>query len=422
MAIATINPATGETLKTYEPLSDEALEEQDRPRRRRLGELPADDAGAAGRLAARGRRRPGRRRRHGRRADDHRDGQDARLGQGRGGQVRQGAALLRRARPGDAGAASRATPDAVGRPGGLRRLPAARRRPGDHAVELPALAGDAVRRPGADGRQRRPAQARQQRAADRALPGGAVPQGRLPRRRLPDPADRLGHDRAGAARRPGGRRDAHRQRAGRAVGGRDRRRRAEEDRARAGRQRPVHRHAVGRPGEGRRGRRHRALPEQRAELHRGQAVLRARRRRRGVHPAVRREARGADRRRPDGPRTPRSARWPPSPAARTSRSTCRTPSTRARPSSSAGKRPDGPGLVLPADAAHRDHAGDGPVLRGGLRPGRRAVHRRRASTRRSRSPTATRTGSAPTCGARTRTSGRGSSATSPPAWRSSTAW
>src|SRR5215211_531165 len=28
MAIATVNPATGETLKTYEPLSDEALEEK----------------------------------------------------------------------------------------------------------------------------------------------------------------------------------------------------------------------------------------------------------------------------------------------------------------------------------------------------------------------------------------------------------
>ena len=28
MAIATINPATGETLKTYEPLSDEALEDK----------------------------------------------------------------------------------------------------------------------------------------------------------------------------------------------------------------------------------------------------------------------------------------------------------------------------------------------------------------------------------------------------------
>ena len=28
MAIATVNPATGETLKTYEPLSDEALEDK----------------------------------------------------------------------------------------------------------------------------------------------------------------------------------------------------------------------------------------------------------------------------------------------------------------------------------------------------------------------------------------------------------
>ena len=28
MAIATINPTTGETLKTYEPLSDQALEEK----------------------------------------------------------------------------------------------------------------------------------------------------------------------------------------------------------------------------------------------------------------------------------------------------------------------------------------------------------------------------------------------------------
>ena len=28
MAIATINPATGETLKTYEPLTDEALEDK----------------------------------------------------------------------------------------------------------------------------------------------------------------------------------------------------------------------------------------------------------------------------------------------------------------------------------------------------------------------------------------------------------
>ena len=215
MAIATINPATGETLKTYEPLSRRGGRGQDRPRGGRLGRLPADDARAAGRLAARRGRRPRRGHRHRRRADDHRDGQDPRLGQGRGGQVREGAALVRRARPVAAGTPSYDA-DAVGAQRGLRRVPAARRGARDHAVELPALAGDAVRRPGADGRQRRPAQARQQRAADRALHGGAVPQGRLPGRRLPDPAGRLGHDRAGAARRPGGRRDADRQRPGRA--------------------------------------------------------------------------------------------------------------------------------------------------------------------------------------------------------------
>ena len=84
MAIATINPATGETLKTYEPLSDEALEDKLARAAAAWAELPADDAGAAGRLAAGRRRRAGRGHRHRRRAHDHRDGQDARVGQGRG--------------------------------------------------------------------------------------------------------------------------------------------------------------------------------------------------------------------------------------------------------------------------------------------------------------------------------------------------
>ena len=47
-------------------------------------------------------------------------------------------------------------------------LPPARRGARRHAVELPALAGGPVRRARPDGRQRRPAQARLQRAADRA--------------------------------------------------------------------------------------------------------------------------------------------------------------------------------------------------------------------------------------------------------------
>ena len=111
-----------------------------------------------------------------------------------------------------------------------------------------------------------------------------------------------------------------------------------------------------RPGQGRRGRRHRPLPEQRAELHRGQAVLRARRRRRGVHPAVRREAGGADGRRPDGRRTPRSARWPPSRAARTSRSYVRDAVDKGADRRRRRQAARRAGLVLPADAADRDHA------------------------------------------------------------------
>ena len=49
---------------------------------------------------------------------------------------------------------------------GVLPLRPARGRARGHAVELPAVAGDPVRRPGADGGQRRPAQARLERAAD----------------------------------------------------------------------------------------------------------------------------------------------------------------------------------------------------------------------------------------------------------------
>ena len=421
MAIATINPATGETLKTYEPLSDEALEDK-------LARAAA--AWATYRLTT-PEQRVGWLRAAADVLDEDTDtvaelmttemGKTLASAKAEVGKcakalrwyAEHGPALLE-PRPVDA--------DAVGRPGGLRRLPAARRGAGDHAVELPALAGDAVRRPGADGRQRRPAQARQQRAADRAVPGGAVPQGRLPGRRLPDPADRLGHDRAGAARRPGGRRDADRQRAGRAVGGLDRRRRAQDDRARARRQRPVHRHAVG------------ATWTKAAEVavtarcqNNGQSCIAAKRF--FVHADVAEEftrlfaeklaaltvGDPMDRGHPDRPAGHRVR------AARTSRSYVQDAVDKGATVVVGGKRPDGPGWFYPPTLLTGITPGDGPVRRGGLRPGRGAVHRRRASTRPSRSPTATPTGSAPTCGARTRASGRSSSATSPRAWRSSTA-
>ena len=48
MAIATINPATGETLKTYEPLSDEALEEKIARAAAAWDVLPAHHAASSG--------------------------------------------------------------------------------------------------------------------------------------------------------------------------------------------------------------------------------------------------------------------------------------------------------------------------------------------------------------------------------------
>ena len=72
----------------------------------------------------------------------------------------------------------------------LDALRAARHRPGGHAVELPALAGHPVRRPGADGGQRRPAQARIERAAGRALPRHALRAGGFPLGVVPHAADR----------------------------------------------------------------------------------------------------------------------------------------------------------------------------------------------------------------------------------------
>ena len=61
------------------------------------------------------------------------------------------------------------------RPDSLRPLPAARPGAGRHALELPPLAGDPLRRPRPHGRQRRPAEARVERPADGAAPGGPLP-------------------------------------------------------------------------------------------------------------------------------------------------------------------------------------------------------------------------------------------------------
>ena len=65
---------------------------------------------------------------------------------------------------------------------GVRHLQSDRRRARRDAVEFPLLAGLPLRRAGADGRQRRAAEARQQRAGLRARDRGGAPPGRRPAR------------------------------------------------------------------------------------------------------------------------------------------------------------------------------------------------------------------------------------------------
>ena len=175
-----------------------------------------------GRMDERRRRHPRRGTRRRRRPDDHRDGQDPRRRPRRGREVRESLPLLRRPCRGVPRRRGR-RPFGGARPAGVRALPAARTGAGRHALELPALAGDPLRRARPDGGQRRSAQALLERAANGSLPGGPVPSGRLPSRHLPDSAHRLRHRGEGTARPPRARRHPHGKRARGQVGGRDRR-------------------------------------------------------------------------------------------------------------------------------------------------------------------------------------------------------
>ncbi len=289
MAFATINPATGETVKTFESLTGAEVEE-------RLARPPRPSPYRRTAFAQRAewmnaRRRPARGRSATRspRMMTTEMGKTLASAAGRGGQVRQGMSLLRRERRVACSPTSPADAASGRREPRLHPLPAARRGARRDAVELPALAGRPVRRAGADGRQRRAAQARVERAADRAATSTTCsPAAGFPDGCVPDAADRSGGGRAGPARSAGGGRHAHRQRTRRPVGRADRRRRDQAHRAGARRQRPVHRDAVGRPRRGRQDRGHRPGAEQRPVLHRRQAVHRARRRLRRVRRPVRR--------------------------------------------------------------------------------------------------------------------------------------
>ena len=187
---AVVNPATGETVKTYPTITDD--------------ELDAAIAGAdeAHRTWSRSHDRRRARRPHppGRRTAprappgagrDHRarDGQADRAGARRGRLLRRHLRVLRRQRRRPAEGRA----DQAARRRGLGAHPPqlARRAAGHHAVELPVLPGRPLRRPQPDHRQHHPAQARAAvpgvRRGDRAdLPRRRLPRGRL-RQHLRDP-------------------------------------------------------------------------------------------------------------------------------------------------------------------------------------------------------------------------------------------
>ena len=235
MPIATINPATGETVQTFEEMSDADVE-------RALAVAAA--AHASYRLTTFGERADWMRR-----AAEILDGEQDKVAAmmttemgktlaAARQEVAKCATACRYYAEHAAGflADEAADAAAVGAEQAYARYQPAWSRFGDHAVELPALAGDALRGPGADGRQHRAAEARVERAADGAFPAGTLRQGRLPRRDIPDAAHRFCQGRGSPARRSRGRRDADRLRSRRAVGRGDRGQRGKESRARARRQ------------------------------------------------------------------------------------------------------------------------------------------------------------------------------------------
>ena len=392
MAIATTNPATGEMLKTFEPIGEKQIEE-----------ILANAAAAA--AALRDHLRPA-----------------GRLDAGGGGllleaeqdeiarlmTMEMGKPILEAKdevakcasacryyaehaeafladEPADAGA--------VGAAAGVRPLPAARPGARRDAVELPALAGHPVRRAGADGRQRRAAQARVERAADRALARGAVPRAGFPRGRVPDAADRF---RARSRRscwttrvraatltgsEPAGRSVA-------AIAGRELKKTvlelggsdpfvvmpsADFDRAVAA--------AVTAPGA--------RTAASRASRRSGSSCTPTSTTR-SPRAFVDRDG-GARRRRPARPRHGHRSAGHRAGPRRRGRAGGRRRRQGRDGADAVAARPTGR-LVLPADRGHRPHPRHADVQRGGVRPGRRRSTGSRSSTRRSSWPTAPTSG------------------------------
>ena len=151
MPIATINPATGETLQTFDALTDAQLDDKiaraartfQTYRRTPLAERAALAAARRGDSRGRaGRVRP---------PDDHRDGQAVKAGGEEAVKCAWGCRFYAEHAPrmlADEPAQSTATKSFV-------RYQPLGPDPGGDALELPVLAGLPLRRAGADGRQRR---------------------------------------------------------------------------------------------------------------------------------------------------------------------------------------------------------------------------------------------------------------------------
>ncbi len=188
MAIATINPATGEVVKTFEPLTAAQIEQNIAIGGVRVPKTSADFIRGTRKQDDARCRDFGKGKRRLRPFDDARNGQAPEGRSGRGAEVRHRMPLLCgkcREIPGrrNCGDWSKAQ---------FHPLFADWSHPGHHAVELSLLAGVSFCRAGTDGGQCRTAEARFERSAVRAEDRGHSSPRRFCRRRVPDAADRLG--------------------------------------------------------------------------------------------------------------------------------------------------------------------------------------------------------------------------------------
>ncbi len=94
MAIATINPATGETLKTFEQLSDREIDRKLQIAAETFSKYRRTSFAERAQMMQRAARNPRRKERDFRADDDHGDGQDVSLGRRGSGEMRVGLPVL----------------------------------------------------------------------------------------------------------------------------------------------------------------------------------------------------------------------------------------------------------------------------------------------------------------------------------------